>query len=242
MRRNAMSASARASGDRTRPAVSRGELASLAVVVVLLAPLLMLAGGLFSLPSLIERGAASPTAGLSERNAGRAPAAPARVSRPMQTRPQRGQVAPPRTTHRPGLRPIGVIRTTPAPVTRQGIRSTPSGDAGITGTPVSAGAGSGSGSPPEPGKPAPVAPEPPAASVGVNGTTTVTVATGTAPVTATATVSVSPSGVAADVAAADAVTASTAAVTTALAELSPPVVTTTVTAPVVPTAVSILGG
>lgn len=255
MRRNAMSAPARASHEASRLAVSRGEAGTLAAVAVLLVPLLMLVGGVFSLPSLLERGFASLSPKHSDGAAESGLAAPARLSRAIQPRPQGGQVAPPRTSHRSSLGAVSVaVATTPPAPTRGGTRSTPATEPGATDAPATGGSGSaspevpttgteaGSGGLPEPVGPGPVATRPPAVTIGVNETTaTVGVDTGPAPVPASATVSVAPTGVTAEVNAAGAAVSASTTVATAVAELSPPAVTS-VADPLVSTAVTLLGG
>ena len=254
MRRNEMFTPVGASGGPSRLACSRSEVVSLAASALLLVPLLLLVGSAFSLPSLFGRGVESLIPRHSDGTASRQPAVPARPSvplvRPERPRPASGSVLPPRIHHRPSL---GAASSAPARATpvaaSGGSRSTPAREHGVTEAPTTGGSRStkapapGGGSrPPDPADPGRAVSRPPAVSVGVTGTTaTVGVDTGS-PVPVTATVSVAPSSVSADVSVAGNTAAAGATAETDLSALSPPAVTATVAAPVVATAVALLGG
>lgn len=200
--------------------VSGREAAALAAVAAMLVPLLMLAGGVLSLPSLLERGVESLLPRLADGNSHRQPvAAPsrsgilagaalnARVVIPgTSDRSSRGGASVAsgeshRVTSSRGSRAASVTvpAVPPVPVPGGVTGSSPPAGGSLPPTAGPSGGGSGPGGPgpggPGPGGAGPGDPGPPAVSVGVNGTTvSVNVDTGLSPATGTATVSASTSG------------------------------------------------
>jgi hypothetical protein len=196
-----------------RPSVSGREAAGLAAVAAMLVPLLMFAGGVLSLPSLLERGFESliprladgkshlqPVAAPSRSGALVGAALSARVVIPVAgDRSSRGGASvasgeSQRVTSSRGSRAasVNVPEVPQAPVPAVTGASPPAG-AGPSG---GGGSGPGDHGPggPGPGGGGPAEPRPPAVSVGVNGTTvSVNLDTGVSPATGTATVSASTS-------------------------------------------------
>ena len=204
-----------------RHSVSGREAAAVAAVAAMLVPLLMFAGGVLALPSLLERGFESLIPRLADGKSHLQPAAaPSRsgmlvgaalnasvVIPVTRDRPSRGGASVAsgeshRVTSSRGSRAAGVnvpaVPRVPVPGGVTGSSPPAGGSLPPTAGP-SGGGGSGPGDPgpggPGPGGAGPGEPGPPAVSVGVNGTTvSVNVDTGVSPAAGTATVSASTSG------------------------------------------------
>jgi hypothetical protein len=231
-----------------RFSVSWREVAGLAAVAALLVPLLMVAGAMFSLPSLVERGVDSLIPGVADGTSQVQPSAPpsrfgalvgaalnAEVVLPVtRDRASRGgrSVASDkarRVTGSRGSRAAGVSVpgapqaatpgvTTPSPPTDDSSPPT-QGPSGGSG-------GSGDSGPRNPGSGDLGTP---AVAVGVNGSTaTIGVDTGGSPVTGSASVSASASGVSAAASAAGVSTDTSATVPPGAGEVAVPAVTATV--------------
>jgi hypothetical protein len=216
----------------------------LAAVAAMLVPLLMLEGGVFPLPSLLERGIESLIPGLGDGNnsRGEPAAAPSRSGTLAGVTAGAGVVLPARSgpSSRGGISVSVASRTSLGATASRGARAAgvrARGVAvrvpapGVTGTsaptggspPPTAGPGDG-GRGPGSGGAGPGEPGAPAVPAGVNATASVGVEAGSSSVTGTATVSASTSGVSVAGTVADVSIAADASVPTNTGEVSTPAV------------------
>jgi hypothetical protein len=230
-----------------RLSVSGREVAALVGVAALLVPLLMGTAGVFSLPSLVERGVESLIPGVADGTSHMQPSAPPSRFGALAAAALNSAVALPATRDRASRGSLSVASDKARRVTssrgsraaRVSVPGVPQAPApGVTGpfptddspppTQGQSGGSGGSGGS-GPGNPGPVDSGTPAVAVGVNGSTaTLSVDTGGSPVTGTASVSASPSSVSAAAAVAGVSNGTGATVPPDAGEVAVPAVTATV--------------